>query len=116
MDLIAAHGGVLVNRVLRGDEREASLDKLNHLKKLCLSSTSISDLELIAVGAFSPLTGFMNQADYESVVENMRLANGLVWSIPITLPVSNDFALEVKLGEEIVLTTEDDFPVGLLTI
>lgn len=114
--MIAPHGGVLVNRVLLGEAREAALDKFRHLKKWHLSPTSISDLELIAVGAFSPLTGFMNQADYGSVVENMRLASGLVWSIPITLPVSKDFALSVKIGDEIGLTTEDDFPLGTLAV
>lgn len=116
MALIKPHGGKLVNRVLRGEAREMALEKSKHLKALKLSPTPISDLELIAVGALSPLTGFMKKADYESVVERMRLTNGLVWTIPITLPVSKDFAGGLEIGEEIVLTTEEGFILALLTI
>jgi ATP sulfurylase len=100
---IAAHGGALVDRVLRGEVREAALERAAELKKVSLGPTTVSDLELIAVGAYSPLTGFMTKADYESVVEHMRLANGLVWSIPITLPVSRQEADELREGEEIAL-------------
>ena len=60
----------MVDRVLRGKEREEGLQKARSLKKIVLSSMALSDLELIAVGAFSPLTGFMTQADYESVVQD----------------------------------------------
>ncbi len=116
MDLIAPHGGKLINRVLKGDEREAALEKSKNLRRIQLNGISISDLELIAIGACSPLTGFMKKNDYESVVENIRLANGLVWSIPITLPVSKAFAQELKDGEQIVLTTEADYPLALMTV
>lgn len=116
MDLIAPHDGKLVSRVLNGKAREAAFEKIKELKRIRLSSTSVSDLELIAVGAFSPLTGFMSRVDYESVVEDMRLANGLVWSIPITLPVAQDFAMKVNIGEEVVLMTEKDYPLALMTI
>lgn len=116
MDLVEPHGGELINRILRGNERQEAIEKAKHLMQLRLSSIAISDLELIAVGAFSPLTGFMKKADYESVVESMRLANGIVWSIPITLPVSREFADQVKVGQEIVLTNDDDFPLAILTV
>ena len=53
---------------------------------MILDERAVSDLEMIAIGGFSPLTGFMNQVDYNRVVEEMRLANGVVWSIPITTP------------------------------
>ncbi|NVM26374.1 MAG: sulfate adenylyltransferase, partial [Desulfobacterales bacterium] len=100
---MAPHGGALVDRVLRGVVREAALERAASLKKIPLSPTAISDLELIAVGAFSPLTGFMTQADYRSVVEDMRLSNGLVWTIPITLAVSRQQADELLEGEEVAL-------------
>ncbi len=100
---IAPHGGMLVDRVLRGVLKEAAEERAASLKKVSLSPTSVSDLELIAIGAFSPLTGFLAKSDYESVVQDMRLSNGLVWSIPITLPVSRELADELREGEELAL-------------
>ncbi len=116
MELIAPHGGTLINRILSGEERTAALEKSKSLTSIELSPTSVSDLELIAVGAASPLTGFMKQADYESVLDNIRLANGLVWSIPITLPVSSELAETIEVGQEVVLTAGDGCPLALMTI
>ncbi len=101
---IAPHGGALVDRMLRGAERERAMERAARLKKIALNAVNISDLELLAVGALSPLTGFMGQRDYASVVESMHLANGLVWSIPITLPVTRDLADTLHIDEEIALT------------
>ncbi len=100
---MAPHGGVLVDRMLRGAEREDALERAAHLKQVVLSAVNLSDLELLANGVLSPLTGFMNQSDYDAVVETMRLANGLVWSIPIMLPVSGALANSIRPGEEIAL-------------
>jgi sulfate adenylyltransferase len=116
MDLIAPHGGKLIDRELRGDARAAALERARSLKQLKINSTTISDLELIATGVFSPLSGFMKRADYQSVVETMHLKNGLVWSIPITLAATPDFAETVKRGEEIVLTLEGGLPLALMTV
>ncbi len=113
---ITPHGGALVDRVLRGVVREAALEKATSLKKIPLGPTAISDLELIAVGAFSPLTGFMTQADYRSVVEDMRLSNGLVWTIPITLAVSCQQADELREGEEVALVEGDGHILGILQL
>jgi ATP sulfurylase len=112
---IAPHGGTLVDRVLRGVLREAALERAASLKGVSLSSTAVSDLELIAVGAFSPLTGFMTKSDYESVVQDMRLSNGVVWSIPITLPVSRDVADGLREGEEIALL-EGERILGIMEV
>jgi len=112
---ILPHGGMLVNRVLRGAEREAALERARGLPRIHLSPVSVSDLELIAVGAFSPLTGFMGRADYESVVETMHLANGLAWTLPITLPVEEVVAADIREGEEIALY-EDDRILGLMRV
>jgi sulfate adenylyltransferase len=112
---IAPHGGMLVDRVLRGVLKEAAEERAAHLKKVSLSPTSVSDLELIAVGGFSPLSGFLTKRDYESVVTDMRLSNGLVWSIPITLPVSREQADDLREGEEIALL-EGDRILGIMEL
>lgn len=104
----APHGGALVDRVLRGSMREAMLDRAAQLKKIVLTSVAASDLELIAVGAFSPLTGFMQQADYSAVVEEMRLASGLVSTLPITLAVTKEEAAGLREGEEVALVAPRD--------
>lgn len=114
--VIAPHGGVLVDRILRGAEREQAIARAAGLKHISLNAVNISDLELLAVGVLSPLTGFMGQRDYDSVVESMRLANGLVWSIPITLPVSREQAASLRLGEEIALTEPDGHLLALMTV
>lgn len=78
--------------------------QLRHIEKeLEIDAIALSDLELIGVGLFSPLTGFLGKADYESVVANMRLSDNTIWSIPVTLPVSYDTAVTLEVGEEIKL-------------
>ncbi len=76
----APHGGTLVDRVLRGALREAMAAQAPRMPQITLSPMAASDLELIALGAFSPLSGFLTRADYERVVEEMRLASGLPWA------------------------------------
>lgn len=110
------YGGTLVNREIPERERESIINEPTNLKSLIISSWSISDLELIGIGGFSPLTGFMGKEDYESVVHNMRLSNGLVWSIPITLPVTQEEADQLNIGEEIALKGEDGVIYGTLTL
>jgi len=88
-------------------ELEAQLRRASSFKSIPLSQVSISDVELFAVGALNPLTGFLNRADYERVVGEMHLANGNVWSIPITLPVTVEQADAIGEGEEIALTEPD---------
>ena len=103
MSMSIPHGSKLSNRILRGEEREAALRRAHELKQISLTEVGVSDLEMIANGAMSPLTGFMTKADYDSVVQNMRLANGLIWSLPITLPVAKNVADDLRVGEEIAL-------------
>ena len=82
---IAPHGGRLINRLVHGEEADELRRRAADLPSLHLNARQLSDLELIASGALSPLEGFMERADYDSVVEEMHLANGLPWTIPITL-------------------------------
>ncbi len=121
---IAPHGGVLVDRLLRGAAREQAIARAAKLRKVVLSPVNLADLELLAVGVLSPLTGFMGQQDYQSVVETLRLASdpaidsgpGLVWSIPITLPVAREVADTLNVGQEIALTEPDGRLIALLQL
>jgi sulfate adenylyltransferase len=115
-ETIKPHGGELVNKLLTGEERERALEKAGGLKKIALKPWEISDFEMIAVGALSPLEGFMVKADYERVVEEMRLANGLVWSLPITLSVTADEAADFAVDEEITLTDGEGNVLGLFKL
>ena len=100
---IAPHGGKLVDRMAPEGQRAELLQRAETLSKVTLGPRSLSDLEMISTGVFSPLTGFMVREDYDSVVETMHLSNGLVWSLPITLSVSEEEAGEISEGEEIAL-------------
>ncbi|AJY75304.1 sulfate adenylyltransferase [Paenibacillus beijingensis] len=116
MSNIKPHGGELVNRVAEGAQREQLLSEAKGLKSVTIDSWTVSDLDLIGVGAFSPLTGFLNETDYRSVVDNIRLANGLVWSIPITLAVEAAKAAELAAGERVALIGEDGVVYGILDV
>ena len=94
--MIQPHGGTLVNRIIEGRERDALLAKAEALPKIALDAWALSDVEMIAIGGFSPLEGFMTREHYESVVADRRLKNGLVWTIPVTLAVSRDQANGLK--------------------
>ncbi|MBA3947191.1 MAG: sulfate adenylyltransferase [Herpetosiphonaceae bacterium] len=113
---ILPHGGSLVDRMLRGTLRASAIERVEKLRRVTLSAVGISDLELIANGAFSPLTGFMDQASYQSVVDEMYLPNGVVWSMPITLPVSEEQAHTLKIGQEIALGDESGRLCGLMEL
>lgn len=91
---IQPHGGQLIQRY------EPLKDITKIQQEIDLDAISFSDLELIGVGAYSPIEGFLTKDDYESVVKNMRLSTGIVWSIPITLPVTEEKAATLKIGEQ----------------
>ncbi|MFD0590826.1 sulfate adenylyltransferase [Paenibacillus sp. GCM10027627] len=116
MSQILPHGGVLVNRIAEGAERETLLQEAKGFTSITINAWAISDLDLIGVGAFSPLTGFLNEEDYKSVVENMRLANGTVWSIPITLAVDEAKAAELSVGARASLVGEDGVVYGIINV
>ncbi|MBD1814079.1 sulfate adenylyltransferase [Microcoleus vaginatus DQ-U2] len=115
-DRIAPHGGILVNRIATLDQRQEFFDKAESLPRVQLSDRSISDLQMIAIGALSPLKGFMNEADYRSVVKQMRLSNGLPWSVPITLSVTEAVAATLTEGTLVRLDSPAGEFVGLLEL
>ncbi|GIO19183.1 sulfate adenylyltransferase [Oceanobacillus oncorhynchi subsp. incaldanensis] len=102
MTTIAPHGGTLIQQY------EPDYDTQGITQEIELDSFALSDLELIGIGGFSPLTGFMGKADYESVVSDMRLADGTVWSIPITLPISETAANTLEIGTRAKLTFNNE--------
>src|SRR5688500_6468036 len=93
-NLIAPHAGKLINRQVECAEAQALADKAKSLPQYQLNVRSEADLEMLAVDAFSPLTGFLGKADYSSVVKDMHLTNngGVPWSLPITLTASREDA------------------------
>lgn len=95
---LAPHGGTLINRV------NEQYDLTSVQKEIELDLISFADLELIGIGGYSPIEGFFTEKDYVSVVENMRLASGVVWSLPITLPVDSEKAAELAVGDTVKLT------------
>jgi sulfate adenylyltransferase len=103
--LIAPHGGSLVDRT---GERP---DDLDTLEVVTLTSREVSDLDMIASGALSPLEGFMDQSDYGSVLEDMRLASGLPWAIPVCLALD-----EAPKGDRVALATEDGRKLAVLDV
>lgn len=115
-ETIAAHGGVLIDRIAPADRQQEFLAQAETLPRLTLDDRHFSDLVLIAIGAASPLIGFMGQADYETTVTDMRLANGLPWSVPITLSVSTETAAKLTEGELVRLDDASGRFVGVLEL
>jgi sulfate adenylyltransferase len=111
---IAPHGGQLIDRLVSPAQYQEFHQQ--NLPRLTLSERSLSDLELIAIGGFSPLTGFMGQADYLAVVKDMHLSNGIAWTIPITLPVDRETADRLQIGDRVRLDDPQGQFIGILEL
>ncbi len=115
-NLIAPHGGQLIDLLVD----EARADELKapgrSVPEWSLTSRQMNDIELLLNGGFSPLTGFMNQADYVSVTNEMRLAGGTLWPIPITLDVDEETAKEVGSGGELELRDPEGVLIAVLQV
>jgi len=101
------HGGRLINRLVPASEGTILTQRAARLPRVNLDAREASDLEMIANGALSPFEGFMGRADYERVVAEMRLRNGLPWSLPITLSVPEEFS--APIGSDVALYANDTF-------
>ena len=112
---IAPHGGRLLNRTLSGDAAALHAEAAA-LPSLTLRPGELNDLELIAVGALSPLAGFMIGADYESVLTDMRLAGGAVFPLPVTLSAPPDLAARLSPGDRLALRDPAGEPRGVLDV
>lgn len=116
--MLTPHGGILQDLIARDASRKAELlSEASSLKSLDLTDRQLCDLELILNGGFSPLTGFNTKKDYESIRDNMRLASGEIWTIPIPLDVSEETASKFSEGERVVLRDpRDDAALAIITI
>ena len=117
--LITPHGGNLVDRIADGSKSDSLKSEAASLQRIDLSTKQSCDLEMIGMGAFSPLTGFMGKADFESVCKNMKLASGDIWPIPILLSV--DAADAPKVGDRVALyatapSTGQDVLQAIMTV
>ncbi len=114
MTLIEPHGGHLVDRILPEPERAEVAAHAATLPRVRLNAVQLADLHLIATGGYSPLTGFLREADYRSVVDRAHLHNGLPWSLPITLTIDDVTRARVPAGGDVALVDEQDEVVGVL--
>jgi len=114
--LISPNGGELVNRLASPDEAKQLAAEAASLPKITLSAKQACDLEMIAIGAFSPLTGFVGKADFESICTDMHTTSGAIWAIPITLAVSDDVKATLKEGGKAALHHADGTLLAVINI
>lgn len=112
---IPPHGGVLMERVLQGELAQAARERAQRLPCIPLNRAQLADLEMLATGAYSPLRGYLGWEDYRRVLQEMRLSNGLVWPIPITLPISTELKEHVRPGGDVALC-EGNRPLAILHV
>lgn len=114
---IIPHGGILVNLILDVAERKQALEQSSSLPVIVMDSRESADFDMLANGSFSPLTGFMAEQDYLGCLKGMKLADGTLWPLPVTLAVSEDEAKELKPGMVCALKASEDGEVlGDITI
>jgi sulfate adenylyltransferase len=115
--IVPPHGGKLNPRLLAGEERQEAYREAQTLPQVRLNSKEVSDLIMLAMGAFSPLDGFMARDDYRGVVRNMQMEDGALWPIPITLSISGEASRGLKEGQKAALVDDESGEImGLMTI
>ncbi len=114
--LIPPHGGELVNLVVDASRAAALRKSAPGLVQLKLGEREQCDLELLAIGGLSPLTGFMGEADFHRVCDEMQLAGGLPWPVPIVCPVGSDLAGRIERGQSVALTDDDGRLLAVMTV
>lgn len=114
--LIDAHGGALRNLYLSADQAEQLKAESVDFPSLTLNDRQLCDIEMLLNGGFSPLTGFMGQADYQAVLKDMRLADGTIWPLPITLDAAEETARSLNSGDQLALRDLEGFVVAVLTV
>jgi sulfate adenylyltransferase len=110
------HGGELVELYLSGDAVDAEKARSRDLPSWDLTMRQLCDIELLMNGGFSPLIGFLNKADYDGVVKDMRLASGVFWPMPVTLDVTESFAEPLEEGNSIALRDPEGVLIATMEI
>lgn len=110
------HGGTLVNLVVDSEKAEVLKTMARELPAVTLNPRHLCDLELLMNGGFSPLRGFMSRPEYESVVDEMRLSNGLIWGVPVTLDLPYDVAQKIQPGGRLALQDPEGFVLAVMDV
>ncbi|HUZ46788.1 MAG TPA: sulfate adenylyltransferase [Terriglobia bacterium] len=114
--MIEPHGGKLINRLVAGEKARELEAAARELPVIQLNAFEVSDLEMLAIGAFSPLEGFMRREDYLSVLGKKRLANGLPWTLPVTLAVAEEQAEGLKKAKRVALADPSGTRLAVLQV
>ena len=114
--LIEPHGGILCDLLIQGEKLNQLKKDSLHLESLTLNDRQLCDIEMLLNGSFSPLIGFLTEADYNSVVNNLHLSDGKIWPIPITLDVKQEFSKSIKIGDKIVLRDHEGVAIAIMTV
>ena len=114
--LIQPHGGVLRELYVAAEQARHEKEQARHYPSWDLTHRQLCDIELLLNGAFSPLEGFLGEADYDRVVEEMRLADGTLWPIPVTLDVTEAFAAKIALGDRVALRDQEGVLIAVLDV
>ncbi|HEX9121985.1 MAG TPA: sulfate adenylyltransferase [Actinomycetota bacterium] len=116
-ETIAPHGGTLVDLLVPEDRREGLAKEAEHYPKLTVNHRELSDLEMLAVGALSPLTGFVGEKDYRTILQTMHLESGVAWTIPVTLSLTEEEVKRVGRADAVALTShEGGEPLAVLEV
>jgi len=114
--MLKPHGGTLINRIAKGKEKEELIKQAREYYKINIQDRFISDCEMIAIGGFSPLTGFMDKNMAISVIEKMKLPGGTIWSIPILLPISKSDKSKIENGDKVILQDKYDRIIAIIEV
>ncbi len=112
--MVSPHGGKLINQVLPREKRQEILKKIKDFKNLVLDKEKVKEVKNIGFGVYSPLTGFLKEKDFQSVVSKMRLQNGIIWSVPLVLDITAKEYQGLKNEKRIVLLNTEKKPIALL--
>ena len=116
LTLIEPHGGTLCDLLLQGEELQRVQEEAINLPSITLTPRQLCDIELLLSGGFSPLCGFLSKQDYDSVLENMRLSDGTIWPMPITLDVNEETASDLKEGDKVALRDQTGLLLAVMTL